>query len=118
MLTQNSNSVPTSVPVAACYLTTFLACLLDGVTVGGYTTIPSPTRHSGSRPTSGSSAFQALKPFALTGLNSLNLAIGGLTGLGGSASSQDFASVANAFGTAYSGEFCLLYAVVRLAFRL
>ena len=100
--TQPSAS-PTTGPVyPPCYVSE--SCTVDGVTIDGYTTIPSPTRHSGSRPTSGSAAFHALQPFGASALNSLNAALSGFAALGSSPSSQDLASLTDTFATAFSGK--------------
>ena len=84
-------------------------CGHGGVTASGITTIPSQTRHSGSRPTSGHGAFIALQPFAAAALGSFNAAIGAIEGLGGGGSggggapsSQDFLSLGSSLGTAFS----------------
>ena len=94
---------PTTGPVyPPCYVSQ--SCTVDGVTIDGYTTIPSPTRHSGSRPTSGSAAFHALQPFGAIALNSLNAALSGFAGLGSSPSAQSLASLADTFATAFAGK--------------
>ena len=74
----------------------------QGITIDGYTTIASPTRHAGSRPTSGFGAFHALSPFALGALGSLGAAGNALRGLGSSHTSEDFASAADTVATAFS----------------
>lgn len=74
----------------------------QGITIDGYTTIASPTRHAGSRPTSGSDAFHALRPFALGALGSLGALGNALRGLGSSHSSEDLASAADTAATAFS----------------
>lgn len=104
-----STAGPTAGPTAEliyppCYVSSE-TCTVDGVTISGYTTIPSPTRHPGSRPTSGSAAFHALQPFGDNALRSLFAALSGFAGLGNSPSSQDLASLTNTFATAFSGKF-------------
>ena len=74
----------------------------QGITIDGYTTIASPTRHAGSRPTSGADAFHALRPFALGALGSLGALGTALTGLGSSHTSEDIASAADTAATAFS----------------
>ena len=74
----------------------------QGITIDGYTTIASPTRHAGSRPTSGFDAFHALHPFALGALGSLGALGNALEGLGGSHASEDLASAADTAATAFS----------------
>ena len=74
----------------------------QGITINGYTTIASPTRHAGSRPTSGFGAFHALSPFALGALGSLGAVGNALRGLGSSHTSDDLASAADTAATAFS----------------
>ena len=74
-------------------------------TLEGYTTIPSATKHSGSRPTSGLAAFHALAPFAQHALGSVHSAFSSLQGLGQNPSSQDFSNIGSAFGSAISGTY-------------
>ena len=74
----------------------------QGITIDGYTTIASPTRHAGSRPTSGFGAFHALRPFALGALGSLGALGNALGGLGSSHASEDLASAADTAATAFS----------------
>ena len=74
----------------------------QGITINGYTTIASPTRHAGSRPTSGFGAFHALSPFALGALGSLGAVGNALRGLGSSHTSEDLASAADTAATAFS----------------
>ena len=76
----------------------------EGLTIDGYTTIPSPTRHAGSRPTSGFEAFHALRPFASHALDSLHAAIHLIGGFGHGSSAQDFASATDTLAGAFAGK--------------
>ena len=92
-------------PCGTSCTTTMTLANNEGLTIDGYTTIPSPTKHAGSRPTSGFEAFHALRPFAINALNSINSAIHVIGGFSGGSGAQGFATAADTLAGAFAGKF-------------